>query len=84
MPELVEAVLKRSGYLESLEAERTVEAAGRIENMEELVGVAREYAASGDQPALAEFLQEISLYSDSDALVEELYREFSSGPSAQK
>jgi DNA helicase-2/ATP-dependent DNA helicase PcrA len=71
LSELVEAVLKRSGYLESLEAERTVEAAGRIENLEELVGVAREYAASGDHPVLAEFLQEISLYSDSDALAEE-------------
>ncbi len=71
LPELLEAVLKRSGYLEWLEAERTVEAAGRIENLEELVGVAREYAARDDRPALAEFLQEISLYSDSDALAEE-------------
>ena len=71
LPELLEAVLKRSGYLEWLDAERTVEAAGRIENLEELVGVAREYAARDDRPALAEFLQEISLYSDSDALAEE-------------
>ena len=41
--ELVERVLERSGYLEALEAERTIEARGRIENLEELVGVAREY-----------------------------------------
>ena len=45
--EIVEAVLDRSGYLESLEAERTIEARGRIENLEELVGVAREYDAGG-------------------------------------
>jgi len=71
LPELVEAVLERSGYLEALRAERTVESAGRIENLEELVGVAREFAARDDSPALAEFLQEISLFSDSDALAEE-------------
>jgi DNA helicase-2/ATP-dependent DNA helicase PcrA len=71
LPELLEAVLERSGYMESLRAERTVEAAGRIENLEELVGVAREFTARDDHPALAEFLQEISLFSDSDALTEE-------------
>jgi DNA helicase-2/ATP-dependent DNA helicase PcrA len=65
---IVEAVLDRSGYLESLEAERTIEARGRIENLEELVGVAREYDAGGDERTLSGFLQEISLYSDQDAL----------------
>ena len=43
--DIVEAVLDRTGYLEALEAERTIEARGRIENLEELVGVAREYDA---------------------------------------
>ena len=66
--DLVEAVLDRSGYFESLEAERTIEARGRIENLEELVGVAREYDASAQEPSLSGFLQEISLYSDQDAL----------------
>jgi len=61
-------VLYRSCYLESLEAERTIEARGRIENLEELVGVAREYDAGGDERSLSGFLQEISLYSDQDAL----------------
>ena len=42
--ELVEQVLARSGYMESLEAERTIEARGRIENLQELVGVAREWS----------------------------------------
>ncbi len=65
---VVEAVLDRSGYLDSLEAERTIEARGRIENLEELVGVAREYDASADEPSLSGFLQEISLYSDQDAI----------------
>jgi DNA helicase-2/ATP-dependent DNA helicase PcrA len=65
---LVEAALERTGYLEALEAERTIEARGRIENLEELVGVAREYDASAHEPSLSGFLQEISLYSDQDAL----------------
>jgi DNA helicase-2/ATP-dependent DNA helicase PcrA len=66
--ELVERVLQRSGYLEALEAERTIEARGRIENLEELVGVAHEFEASAEEPSLSTFLQEVSLYSDQDAL----------------
>jgi DNA helicase-2/ATP-dependent DNA helicase PcrA len=66
--EVVERLLERSGYLEALEAERTIEARGRIENLEELVGVAREYDETAQEPSLSGFLQEISLYSDQDAL----------------
>ena len=71
VPDLVEQVLERSGYFESLEAERTVESQGRIENLQELVGVTREYQFSAEEPSLSHFLQEISLYSDQDALREE-------------
>ena len=39
----VEAVLERTGYMAELEAERSIEAAGRIENLRELVGVAQEF-----------------------------------------
>jgi DNA helicase-2/ATP-dependent DNA helicase PcrA len=66
--ELVERTLERSGYLEALEAERTIEAQGRMENLQELVGVAREYQETADEPSLSHFLQEISLYSDQDAI----------------
>jgi DNA helicase II / ATP-dependent DNA helicase PcrA len=66
--ELVQRVLEQSGYLEALEAERTIEAQGRIENLQELVGVAREYQENADEPSLSHFLQEISLYSDQDAI----------------
>jgi DNA helicase II / ATP-dependent DNA helicase PcrA len=44
--ELLEATLHDTGYIEALEAERTVEAEGRIENLEELVGVAGEFDAN--------------------------------------
>jgi DNA helicase-2/ATP-dependent DNA helicase PcrA len=68
VPELVERVLEQSGYLPALEAERTIEAQGRIENLQELVSVAREYVETAQEPSLSSFLQEISLYSDQDAM----------------
>ena len=69
--ELLEQVLEQTGYRGMLEAERTFESQGRLENLDELVGVAREFADRGEEDAsLATFLQEISLYSDSDALNE--------------
>jgi DNA helicase-2/ATP-dependent DNA helicase PcrA len=71
VPELLERVLDQSGYLEALEAERTIEAQGRMENLMELVGVAREYQESAENPSLSEFLQQISLFSDQDAIEEE-------------
>jgi len=69
--ELVERTLERSGYNEALEAERTIEAQGRLENLQELVGVAREYQENAEEPSLSHFLQEISLYSDQDAIREQ-------------
>ncbi|MDX6411683.1 MAG: ATP-dependent helicase UvrD/PcrA, partial [Gaiellaceae bacterium] len=68
VPELIERVLEQTGYLESLENERTIEAQGRMENLQELVGVGREYLEQAEEPSLSSFLQEISLYSDQDAI----------------
>ncbi len=69
--ELLERMLDRSGTLEALEAERTIEARGRIENLQELVGVAREYRMQAEDPTLAGFLQDISLVSDQDTISDE-------------
>lgn len=60
--DLMEAVIARSGYQDELEAERSIEAAGRLENIAELVGNAREYDDIGT------FLESVSLVSDSDQL----------------
>jgi DNA helicase II / ATP-dependent DNA helicase PcrA len=68
VPELIEEVLQRSGYMESLEAERTIEAQGRMENLQELVSVAREWREQTEDSTLSAFLQEVSLYSDQDAI----------------
>jgi superfamily I DNA/RNA helicase len=75
--ELLKEVLQETGYLEALEAERTIEAQGRLENLEELINVAAEYdaadvggeSAGADSPApgsLANFLEQIALISDAD------------------
>jgi DNA helicase-2/ATP-dependent DNA helicase PcrA len=48
----LEAVLTRSGYLAELEAERSVEAHGRIENLQELVGSAREFDEQVERGAI--------------------------------
>jgi DNA helicase-2/ATP-dependent DNA helicase PcrA len=81
--ELLEAVLSDSGYIEALEAEARggagsrIEAEGRIENLQELVGVAGEFDANravegpSEISPLDEFLQQISLYTDQDALQED-------------
>ena len=66
--ELVRAVLDRSGTVEAYEAERTIEARGRIENLEELVGSAQEYRARVEEPTLSGFLEEVQLQSDQDTL----------------
>src|SRR5581483_12267428 len=55
----------------ALENERTIEAQGRIENLQELVGVAQEWQEASAEPSLSGFLQEISLYSDQDAIRED-------------
>jgi DNA helicase II / ATP-dependent DNA helicase PcrA len=70
--DLLEAILQETGYLEALEAERTIEAQGRTENLEELVGAAREFDArgplSGDGEATLErYLQEVALVADADS-----------------
>ena len=66
--DLVSDVLSETGYTDALEAERTIEAQGRLENLEELVRVAREYDATAEEGgSLGEFLQQIALLADADS-----------------
>lgn len=66
--ELLEEVLQESGYMDALRAERTIESEGRIENLEELVSVAREYEATAEEATVEEFLQQVALFSEQDNL----------------
>jgi DNA helicase II / ATP-dependent DNA helicase PcrA len=67
--DLIEAVLSQTGYIEALEAERTIEAQGRIENLEQLVEVGREFDADAalEEDTLGLFLQDVALVADADS-----------------
>ncbi len=69
--EIMDEMLNATGYVEALQAERTIEAEGRLENLMEIVGVAGEYDRRAPGGSLGDFLQEISLYTDIDQLAEE-------------
>ena len=66
--EMVERVQERTGYLAELQAERTVEALGRVENLQELASVAEDFAELRPDAGLEEFLERVSLVSEQDAL----------------
>jgi DNA helicase II / ATP-dependent DNA helicase PcrA len=71
--DLLEALLSQTGYIEALEAERTIESQGRTENLEQLVEGARTFdaqAAEG-QDTLAAYLQEVALVADADSRSDE-------------
>ncbi len=66
--DVISEILSETGYTDALEAERTIEAQGRLENLEELVRVAREYDATAEDGGSAgEFLQQIALLADADS-----------------
>jgi DNA helicase-2/ATP-dependent DNA helicase PcrA len=59
---VLESALGRSGYVDDLQAEHSIEAEGRLENIAELVGSAR------DIGSVEEFLEQVSLVADSDEI----------------
>jgi len=59
---VLEVALERSGYLDELRADRSIEAEGRLENLSELVGFAGEF------DAVDEFLERVGLVADTDDL----------------
>jgi DNA helicase-2/ATP-dependent DNA helicase PcrA len=68
---MVEFAAQESGYLAELEEERTVEAQGRIENIQELSGVAAELVARDHEAGLEQFLEQVSLLGEQDDYDEE-------------
>ncbi len=68
---MVEFAAQESSYLAELEEDRTIEAQGRIENLQELSGVAAEVVARDPEAGLAEFLEQVSLVGEQDEYEEE-------------
>jgi DNA helicase-2/ATP-dependent DNA helicase PcrA len=61
---MLELILESTGYVAELQAEHSIEAEGRLENLAELVGSAREFED------VNEFLEQVSLVADTDDLPE--------------
>jgi DNA helicase-2/ATP-dependent DNA helicase PcrA len=59
--DLLRTVMDESGYTDALQAEKTAEASGRLENLAELARAMEEYDSLGD------FLEHVSLVMDNDA-----------------
>ena len=72
--QLLEMVLKDTGYMEELEEEDTDEARARIENIEELISKSQDYADHAEVPSLDDFLQQVSLVADIDSLEDDADR----------
>jgi DNA helicase-2/ATP-dependent DNA helicase PcrA len=66
LTEFLQYVLVRTGYLEYLESEDTLESRTRLENIVEFVNSAREYEQTEQEPSLGGFLDNIALVSDVD------------------
>ncbi|HEU5004439.1 MAG TPA: UvrD-helicase domain-containing protein [Actinomycetota bacterium] len=63
---VIEAAWARSGYLAELEADRSIEALGRVENLKELAVAAGQYELTVPEATLADFLASVSLVSEQD------------------
>ncbi len=68
LQEFVTLVIEKTGYLAELQMQNTPESEADIENLQELVNVAGEFVPEEQDNALGEFLQQVALVSDTDAL----------------
>src|SRR5580698_421566 len=66
--DIAEAVLDLTGYVAELQASTDLQDASRIENLTELVSVAREFDARQPDGTLADFLEQVSLVADADQI----------------
>jgi len=65
--ELLEEIIEKTGYVRSLERERTIESLARIENIEEFFSVVDEYEEEAEKKGdLAGFIESLSLMTDID------------------
>ena len=70
LSEFVEAMIDKTGYVRALEASKTEENQSRIENIRELQGAVSEYERLNPEGSLADFLENVALVSDLDAMNE--------------
>ncbi|MEO6991689.1 MAG: DUF3553 domain-containing protein [Candidatus Baltobacteraceae bacterium] len=66
--DLLVTVMEESGYVRELQNEDTAESRARLENLQELVGVAREFESGENAGSIDDFLANIALIADLDTL----------------
>ncbi len=66
--ELVEEVLKKSGYRQMLQNDKTIEGESRLENLNEFLSVTQAFEKQSDDKSLVAFLTDLALISDIDSL----------------
>ena len=64
-------LLSKSGYLDALRASRDPQDEARVENLDEFVAVARDFARNNPEGTIVDFLTEVALVSDADDLDDE-------------
>lgn len=64
----LQLLLNKSGYYDALRASKDAQDEARIENLDEMVAVAREFARNNPEGTLLDFLTEVALVSDADDL----------------
>lgn len=69
--EIVEDLLDKSGYMDMLRAEKTIEAQSRMENLEELLSVTKSFEETSEDKSLVAFLTDLALVADIDSMDDE-------------
>lgn len=68
--EFIKTLLEQTGYEQALEAEKTIEAETRLENIKEFISAAQDFERENEGAGLVEFLENVALISDLDSLGE--------------
>ncbi len=69
--ELVEEVIEKTGYRDMLKNERSLEAEGRLENLDEFLSVTQTFESQSEDKSLVAFLTDLALVADIDRVDED-------------
>lgn len=69
--EIVEEILDKTGYVDMLHGEKSIEAQSRLENLEEFLSVTKNFEETNEDKSLVSFLTDLALVADIDQLDDE-------------
>lgn len=71
LSEFIPFLLEKTGYIDELKEEDSIESQTRLENLQEFINVARDFEEEYEEVDLGEFLSQVALVSDTDSIDEE-------------